>query len=82
MDLQKEILKEHSKAQAHKLAGYVGNNPSRFKFLVEVYLAGPYRVTQRAAWPLSICAERHPDLIIPHLKKLLNFLSKPCIHDL
>ncbi|MEO7988362.1 MAG: hypothetical protein ABI663_02410 [Chryseolinea sp.] len=81
MDLQKEVLKEHSKAQAHKLAGYVGYNVSRFKSLVEVYLAGPYRVTQRAAWPLSICAERHPDLILPHLKKLLDFLSKPGIHD-
>lgn len=81
MNLQKEILKEHSKAQANKLADYVGNNASRFKFLIDIYLVGPYRVTQRAAWPLSICAERHPDLILPHLKKLLDFLSKPGIHD-
>ncbi len=81
MDLKKEVLKEHSKAQAHKLADYVGDSASRFKALVEVYLAGPYRITQRAAWPLSICAEKYPDLILPHLKKLLDFLSKPGIHD-
>ncbi len=81
MDLKKEILKEHSKAQAHKLTDYVGNSRTRFKALVEVYLGGPYRVTQRAAWPLSICAERSPNLILPHLKKLLDFLSKPDIHD-
>ncbi|HOX83858.1 MAG TPA: HEAT repeat domain-containing protein [Chryseolinea sp.] len=81
MDLRKEILKEHSKTQAHKLADYVGDSTSRFKQLVDVYLAGPYRVTQRSAWPLGIIAEHHPDLIIPHLKKLIDFLSKPGIHD-
>ena len=76
MDLRKEILKEHSKAHTHKLVDYVGNNGSRFKALVEVYLAGPYRVTQRAAWPLSICAEQHPNLIAPHLKKAPRFLGQ------
>jgi hypothetical protein len=81
MDFRKEILKEHSKEQAHKLADYVGSNPSRFKSFVEVYLAGPYRVTQRAAWSLSIIAEQHPKLLAPHLKKLLDFLSKSGIHD-
>jgi hypothetical protein len=81
MDLKKEILKEHSKVQAHKLVDYVGSNASRFKDLVETYLAGPYRVTQRASWPLSIIAEHHPELFAPHLKKLLDFLTKPGIHD-
>ncbi len=81
MDVKKEIRKENSKTQASKLADYVGNNPSRFKALVEVYLNGPYRVTQRAAWLMGICVEQHPNLIAPHLKKLLDFLSKPNLHD-
>ncbi len=81
MDLKKEILKEHSKAQAHKLTNYVGNSDARMKALIAVYLEGPYIVTQRAAWPLSLCAENHPELIVPHLKKLLDFLSKLGIHD-
>jgi hypothetical protein len=81
MDLTKEILKEHSRVQANKVADYVGDNPFRFKALIDLYLAGPYRVTQRAAWPISICVEHHPELVDPHLKKLLDFLSKPGIHD-
>jgi hypothetical protein len=81
MDLRTEILKEHSKAQAHKIADYVGSNTKRFEALIEVYLAGPYRVTQRAAWPLSLCVERHPNLIEPHLKKVLDYLKKQGIHD-
>jgi hypothetical protein len=81
MDLRKEISQEHSKAQAHKIADYVGSNAKRFEALIEVYLAGPYRVTQRAAWPLSLCVESHPSLIGPHLKKVLDYLKKPGIHD-
>ena len=49
MDLKREILKEHSKRQAHKVADYVRDNTKRFENLVNVYLAGPYRVTQRSA---------------------------------
>jgi len=81
MDLKREILKEHSKRQAHKVADYVRDNMKRFEELVNVYLAGPYRVTQRSAWPLSLCVERHPELIKPHLKKVLDHLTHPNIHD-
>ncbi|HEY0742488.1 MAG TPA: hypothetical protein VGD40_13530 [Chryseosolibacter sp.] len=81
MNLREELLKEHSKRQAEKIIKYVGNDPSRFKMLVDVFLAGPYRVTQRAGWPLSGVAERYPQLVKPHLPELLKHLSKPGIHD-
>jgi hypothetical protein len=81
MDLRKEILREHSKAQALKIVRYVGKSRSRFAMLVDVFLEGPYRVTQRAAWPLNICAEAHPPLIAPHLKKILALVKKPGVHD-
>lgn len=81
MDLKREILKEHGRKQAHKIADYCAASPSRFKSLIDTYLAGPYRITQRASWPLSICAEKHPALIKPHLKKLLDFMTKPGVHD-
>jgi hypothetical protein len=81
MDLKKMLKKGHSKAQTNAIAKYIGVNPIKFKALVEVYLSGPYRITQRAAWPLSICVEQEPSLIYPHLKKILDFLQKPDIHD-
>lgn len=81
MDFRDELRKEHSKAQTTKIADYVAFNRPRFKKLVEVYLAGPYRITQRAAWPLSVCVERHPDLIRPHLGQILSAVSKPHSHD-
>ena len=81
MDLRREIVKEHSKRHPHKVADYIRDNTKRFAELVDVYLAGPYRVTQRSAWPLSICVENHPELIRPHLKKVLDHLTHPNIHD-
>jgi hypothetical protein len=81
MDLKKAIFKEHSRKQAHKIADYVGNNPLRFKQLVEVFAAGPFRVSQRASWPLSTCIERHPHLLKPHFKTILGMLNKPGTHD-
>lgn len=81
MDLQKALLKEHSKTQTGKIVRYVGNDPQRFSELVDVFLKGPYRVTQRAAWPLSICVEQHPEIAKPHLKKLVKNLRQPALHN-
>lgn len=80
MDIKKELLKEHSKRQTTKVVNYVGNSPARFKVLVKTFLAGPYRVTQRAAWPLSYCVQEHPNLIKPHLKSILKMLDKKDAH--
>ncbi|MEK6783121.1 MAG: hypothetical protein AABY93_15580 [Bacteroidota bacterium] len=81
MNLIELLEKEHSKAQCDKIVKYVGRNPKRFEELVNVFLNGPYRITQRSAWPLSNCVEQHPDLIKPHLKRILQFVKKPNVHD-
>lgn len=81
MNLVKFLLKEHSKATTAKIVKYVNGNPARFQELVDVYLKGPGQITQRAAWPLSYCVEHNPELIYPHLSKILKFLHKPENHD-
>jgi hypothetical protein len=81
MDLRQTILSGHNKSICHKVGDYVGSNPRRFKELLELFLGGPYRVTQRAAWPLGLCVERDPSLILPHLNTVLNFARKAGVHD-
>jgi hypothetical protein len=81
MDLQKELDKAHNRQQAEKITRYVGNDPARFASLIKIYLQGPYRITQRASWPIGKCIERNPKLAGPHLKTLLDFLKKPGVHD-
>lgn len=77
MNIRDEILKEHSKKQSEKIADYIGNNKRRYAELVKLFLSGDYRITQRAAWIVSSCAERYPSLILPYLSKFIEFARNP-----
>lgn len=81
MNLVDLLKKEHSLRQRDLITRYVGNDPDRFAQLITVFLEGPYRITQRASWPLSKIVESHPTLVRPHLRKLLANLRKPGLHD-
>lgn len=80
MKLWEEILKEHSRRQSEKIAAYIGDDEKRFAELMNLFLGNTYRVTQRAAWIVSICADRNPFLIEPFLSKMVNNLSGD-VHD-
>lgn len=80
MDLEQALLAEHSKAQRIRIVDYIGNNPERFASLMQLFLRGPYRVTQRAAWPVSYCIEYYPELIRPWYPKLFKKLEEPNTH--
>jgi len=77
MRLRETILKEHSKAQCKKIVKWVGDDVHRFEELFQLFLKDEYRVTQRAAWPLSYCVIVHPHFMKDNLKKLLDNLIKP-----
>jgi len=81
MDLEAEILKEHSKRQALTIGNWVGNSPRRFKQLMELFLRGDYRVTQRSAWIVSCCADRHPALVESWLPAMVKKMKEPGVHD-
>lgn len=81
MDLREEILKEHSKRQANKIIKWVGADQNKFDALVNLFLKGEYRVTQRAGWPMSDIVIQHPNLVRKHLKKLLLNLETPGLHN-
>ncbi len=81
MNLREEILKEHSKAQCTKIVQWVGNSQQRFNELFSLFLNDGYRVTQRAAWPVSYCVADHPVFIKTNFSKLLKNLQKPNLHD-
>jgi hypothetical protein len=81
MKLAEELLRMDSKKQKDKIVGYVGNDPKKFAHLIDIFLQGPYRITQRAAWPVSYCIQQHPHLLAPHLKKILTFAGRPDIPD-
>jgi len=81
MNLTEEILKEHSKEQCKKIVEWVGNSQERFDELFRLFLTAEYRVTQRAAWPMSYCVIAHPEFIKKNFTKLISNLQKPNLHN-
>jgi len=81
MNLEAEILKEHSKRQTVRIAAWIGGDRARFKLLMELFLHGDGCLSQRAAWILSHCEENHPELITPWLKQMINKMQEPGVHD-
>src|ERR1700733_4930068 len=80
MDLLKLLREEHSKKQTDRIVNFIGDDAARFAELIRLFFKGEYRITQRAAWPLSYCVRRHPELIAPYYKQLLDNLQRKDIH--
>lgn len=76
MDIKAELLKEHSRQNAMRIAEYVSQDPAGFKLLMDLFFANEYRVTQRASQVVSICSDFHPEFIRPYLKRLILNLRK------
>ncbi len=81
MDIRQALQSEHSKRQTAAIVAYIGDDAGRFAELMKVFFAGEYRLTQRAAWPMSNCAEQHSQLIQPYLPRLLKCLDRGDMHD-
>jgi hypothetical protein len=81
MNIRDEILKEHSKTQALKVAAYACASKKNFKELMDCFMDGEYRLSQRAAWSVSWAAKKKPEMVRPHLKEIVSQLQKKDIHD-
>jgi hypothetical protein len=80
MDIQALLEAEHSRKQTDRIVKYIGKDKDRFAELMRLFLQGEYRITQRAAWPLSYCVRLHPELIRPYFKQILDNLEKKGLH--
>jgi hypothetical protein len=81
MNLREEILKEHSRAQSEKIAKWIGRDAKRFDELMQLFLDDEYRGTQRAAWVLSVVAEKHYKLVIPYIESMVKRAAEPGVPD-
>lgn len=76
MDIKAEILREHSKQQASKIANHIGHNKKRFAELMTIFLGDDKLLTQRSAWVVSHCIDIEHSLIIPYIEQVLKLLHK------
>ena len=79
--LTEQLLFEHSKPQAQRLADWIGSDSDRFAALMEIFLSARYRLTQRAAWVLVFVAEKSPFLVEPWIPKMVARMREPGVHD-
>ncbi|AYA36752.1 hypothetical protein D3Y59_06580 [Hymenobacter oligotrophus] len=77
MNLQDELLREHSRLHYQRLTAYIGADETRFAALMRLLFAGPRRLTQMAAGLLGHCAEAQPHLLATYLQELLPFCQLP-----
>jgi hypothetical protein len=80
VNIQDRLAAEHSKSLTLAIVEYVGDDKTRFKQLLDIFLKGDYRLSQRAAWPLSYVSIEHPQLIKPYFSKLIKMLGEPGKH--
>lgn len=80
MNIDEALRSEHSKSQTMRIVRYIGSDAERFAVLMDIFFEGEYRMSQRAAWPVSNCIKDHPELISPYLNKCIDLLTRKDAH--
>lgn len=77
MNIKEQLLVEHSKSNAQLITDYIGTNINRVEELVFCFLSKEYRVSQRSAMVISRIGDHTPELLAPHIDKLVNAFIDP-----
>jgi hypothetical protein len=80
MIIRDELLQEHSRKQALRIARYACSSQANFRELMQCFLGPENRVAQRAAWSVSWAALQQPEMIQPYIKDLVACLKRTDIH--
>jgi hypothetical protein len=80
MNLRNAILEEHSKAQANKIAHWIGQDSKRIDELMFLFMNDEYRVVQRSAWIVSEVANKNPKAFQHYLPQLIEKLNDKNAH--
>ena len=80
MNIREELLKEHSLANARKIAAYASADDGNLQELFDSFTSNEYRVAQRAAWAVSQVADKNPQQIMPYIPILVSKLQEQGIH--
>lgn len=80
MNIQESLFAEHSKKNTLRLSEYIGSDKRRFSELMACLFQNDEVLSQRAAWVMTYCLHRHPELLKPYLKQSISILGKP-VHD-
>jgi 8-oxo-dGTP diphosphatase len=74
-DLQKMINSLMSMQEAEWIAASAGENPVLFRKLLDYSYSSDKKLAFRASWTLSKVCDKYPDLIYPHLEKIIEKIN-------
>lgn len=80
MDIRAALLREHSRANAERIAHHIGEDPDRFAELMRCMLKDTVLVGQRASYSMGLVAQATPDLVASYLKDMIATLDLP-VHE-
>ncbi len=75
------LSKEHSRRQCDLIVNWIGTDTEKLSAAIHVLCYHPYRDVQRVAWVINGVAEKHPELVAPHLETLILRLGKTPLPD-
>jgi hypothetical protein len=80
MNIEEELLAEHSKKQTIKIVNWIGNNTSRLQTFMDLYLLNEPITTQRGSMVTNHIFINEPEILIPYLEKMTSLLNQD-VHD-
>lgn len=75
MNIREEILNNHSKENAERIAEWIGDNEKRIDELMQLFLNEEYRIVQRAAFVVSKVGDQNPQLLEPYYDVMVGHLQ-------
>jgi hypothetical protein len=81
MDIEKQLLVEHSRRNTDRIIRWIGADAARLKSVMEIFLGDDPLLTQRSAWVVGVMADEHPGLLQPWLSKMMRKTREPGVHD-
>ncbi len=81
MNIAHKLAEGHSKQITTEIVKYIGNNPARFKELVNYFLGNDVLISQRASWALGDAVCGQPDMANPFHRILIDCLKNPENHN-
>ena len=78
--LRDKILSIRSKREASSLCTQIVNHQYSVDELMNCFFSEDWVLCQKSSWPVTILAEKNPELILPYLERMLFNLERP-VHD-
>jgi len=75
MNLYQKIADEHNKQNAVHVAAYIGDDREKFDELMQIFFSDEKDMVKGAAWAMSHCADKYPQLIVPYIGALIPLLK-------